>query len=46
VQSCDLASPDVRHLEVGVQQQIEAERVFSAGIVNADVEVQLLLAQY
>lgn len=40
----DLASSDIRHLEVRVQQQIEAERVILARIVDADVKVQFLLA--
>ena len=42
----DLTAAHVRHLEVRVQQQIEAEGVILARIVDADVEVQLLLAQY
>ena len=42
----DLALPDVGALEVGVQQQREAERVLRAQrVVHADVEVQLLLTQ-
>lgn len=46
VQSRDLASSDVGYLEVGMQKQIKAKRIFSARVVHADIEVQLLLAQY
>ena len=42
----DLALPDVGTLEVGVQQQREAEGVLRAQrVVDADVEVQLLLTE-
>lgn len=45
VHAGDLTAPDVGHLEVGVQQHLAAERQLLAGVVHADVEVQLLLAQ-
>lgn len=45
VKSADLASPHVWHLQICVQQQVERKRNVFAGIINADVEVQLLLAQ-
>ena len=46
VHAGDLAFPHVRALEVGVQQQCEAEGVLRAQrVVDADVEVQLLLTQ-
>lgn len=41
----DLAAPHVRTFKIGVQQQVAREGDVFAGIVDADVEVQLLLAQ-
>lgn len=40
-----MAAADVGHLQVRVQEQIEGEGDVLAGVVDADVEVQLLLAQ-
>jgi hypothetical protein len=45
VQAGDLATSHVRHLEVRVQQQVEAECEFLAGVVHPYVEVQLFLSQ-
>lgn len=45
VHAGDLAAAHVGHLEVGVQQQLAAERQLLGGIVNTYVEVQLLLAE-
>lgn len=44
MQSGDLTLAHVRYLEVCVQQQIERERQVFAGVVDADMEVQFLLA--
>lgn len=46
VESCDLTPPDVGHLEVRVEQQVEAECQVFAGIVHSDVKMQFFLSQY
>lgn len=46
VKSGYLAPSNIRYFEVRVQQKIEAESVVLAGIVNTDVEMELLLPQY
>lgn len=45
VEAGDLTPPDVRHLEVRVEQQVEAERQVFARVVHSNVEVQLLFPQ-
>ena len=45
VEARDLAAPYVGHLQVRVQEEVERERDVLAGVVDANVEVQLLLAQ-
>lgn len=45
VQARDLTPANVRHLQVRVQQQVERERNVLAGVVHADVKVELLFAQ-
>lgn len=45
VKSSDLTPPYVWNLQVRVQQQVEGERDVLTGIVDADVEVQLFLAE-
>ena len=40
-----LAPPDVGALEVGVKEEVEVEGDVLAGVVDAHVHVQLLLAQ-
>ena len=41
----DLAAAHIGHLEVRVEQHLAAESELLAGVVHADVEVQLLLAE-
>jgi hypothetical protein len=43
VEAGDLTAPYIRHLEVRMQQQIEAECQVFAGIINANVEVEFFL---
>lgn len=45
VQPRYLATAHIRHLQVCVQEQVERERNVLAGIIHANVEVQLLLSQ-
>lgn len=45
VQSVYLASPHVRHFQVGMQKEVEVEGEVNAGIVYAYVEVKLFLSQ-
>lgn len=45
MESRNLASSNIRHLKVSVQEQIKAKRVILARIVDADIEVQLFLSQ-
>lgn len=44
MQASDLATSHVRHLEIRVQQQVEAECQLLAWVVHPYVEVQLLLS--
>jgi len=44
MQACDLATSNVRNFQVRMQQQIEWECKFFAGIVDANVEVELFLS--
>jgi hypothetical protein len=44
MQASDLAAPYIRHLEVCVQQQVEAECKLLTGVVHPNVEMQLLLS--
>lgn len=45
MQASNLATPHIRHLEVRVQQQVEAECQLLARVVHPYVEVQLFLSQ-
>lgn len=45
VEARDLAATDVGHFQVRVQQEVEGERDILRGIVDADVKVELFLAQ-
>ena len=45
LQSPDLTPSDVWALEVGVEEHVEVEGRLLAGVVDADVEVELLLPQ-
>lgn len=45
IQPCNLTSANIRTLEVRVEHHVEVERAVLAGVVHADVQVQLLLPQ-
>ena len=45
IQPCNLTSANVRTLEVGVEHHVEVERPVLAGVVDANVQVQLLLPE-
>jgi hypothetical protein len=44
MQASDLATSHIRHLEIRVQQQVEAECQLLAWVVHPYVEVQLFLS--
>jgi hypothetical protein len=44
MQASDLATSHIRHLEICVQQQVEAECELLAWVVHTYVEVQLFLS--
>merc|ERR1711910_142319 len=45
IQPCHLAAPHVRTLEVSVEHHVEVEGCLLAGVVDANVEVELLFSK-
>ena len=45
IEPCHLASFNIRTLKVGVQQNVEIKWRLLAGVVNTDIQMQLLFSE-